>query len=154
MAINPVGSKPTHHQTTSLAKLTADCKKALAGIDFSVDNPKLKKLDSADDNPTRMTQVAKLPKAVQEAFKFYFKAVEQNDWGSVSVYKTHVDGQSVYAVHTGTDGDDGYTEIFNFAGKRLATGLSGVKDDGKGGFDNIATWDAKLGDVRAKTKVE
>jgi hypothetical protein len=154
MAINPVGPKPTPLQTVSLAKLTADCKAALGGMDFSVDNPKLKQLDDADQNPARMKLVAKLPKAVQEAFKFYFKNVETNDWGSVSVYKTQVDGQSVYAVHTSTDGDDGFTEVFNFAGKRLATGLSGPKDDGKGGFVEATTWDAKLGDVRAKTIYE
>jgi len=150
MAINPVSAKPTTHHTLSIAKLTADAKAALGGVDFSAGDPKLPRLDNAGDNPTRLKQVAKLPKQVQEAFNFYFNNVEQKDWGSVGVYKTHVDGHVVYAVHTSTDGDDGYTELFNFAGKRLATGLTGYKSDGKGGFDNITTWDAKLGGVRAK----
>ena len=43
-----------------------------------------------------------------------------------------------------------FAEVFNYAGKRLATGLEGVKDDGKGGFTPTTTWDAKLGAVRAK----
>jgi hypothetical protein len=152
MAINPVSAKHPAQHTVSLAKLTADVKTAMAGMDFSADNKQLKILDSASENPARLAQVAKLPKGVQDAFNFYFKNVEQEDWGSVGVYKAQVDGQTVYAVHTSTDGDDGYTEVFNFAGKRLATGLSGLKDDGKGGYDNTTAWDAKLGDVRAKTE--
>ena len=63
-------------------------------------------------------------------------------------------GEQVYVVHTSTDGDDGYSELFNHAGKRLATGLSGFKDNGHGGFDNITTWDTTLGTVRAKIQSE
>jgi hypothetical protein len=150
MAVNPVSAKPTPHHHLSTAKLAADAKAALGTVDFTVANPKMPRLDSAGDNPTRMKQVAKLPKPVQEAFNFYFNNVEEKDWGSVGVYKAHVDGHVVYAVHTSTDGDDGYTELFNFAGKRLATGLSGWQSDGKGGFTPTTTWDGKLGSVRSK----
>jgi hypothetical protein len=154
MAINPVAARPPPHHTPSLKQLTADAKKITGPMDFSADNKALTRLDSAGMNPDRMKQVAKLPKGVQEAFNFYFKNVETADWGSVGVYKLKVDGQQVYAVHTSTDGDDGYSELFNHAGKRLATGLSGFKDNGHGGFDNITTWDTTLGTVRAKIQSE
>jgi hypothetical protein len=154
MAINPVASKPTTHPTNSAAQLTKAAKDFLTGIDWSVDSlPKnLKALDTADTNPERMKQIAKLPKGVQEAFQFYFKHCEKEDWGSVGVYKANVNGQAVYVVRTGTDGDDGYIEAFNFAGKRIATGLEGYKADPKTGNEviPITTWDTKLGAVRAK----
>ena len=152
MAINPVSSKPTTNPANSIPQLTKAAKDLLTSIDWSADAlPKgVTKFDTADMNPERMKQIATLPKGVQEAFNFYFKHVETEDWGSVSVYKLNVQGQAAYAVRTGTDGDDGYIEVFNFAGKRIATGLEGYKNDGKGGFLPTTTWDAKLGAVRTK----
>ena len=152
MAINPIGSKPVPNASTSASQLTKAAKDFLTGIDWSADAlPKnLTSLDTADTNPERMKQIAKLPKGVQEAFNFYFKHCEQEDWGSVGVYKANLNGQAVYVVRTSTDGDDGFVEAFNFAGKRIATGLEGYKDDGKGGFTPTTTWDTKLGAVRTK----
>lgn len=148
--IKPVQAKPTTHGTSSTAKTIEAAKKAVGKLDWSADP--LPRLDNADTNPERMKLVAKMPKGVQEAFNYYFKNVEQEDWGSVGVYKLQVGGERFYVVHTSTDGDDGYTELFNYAGKRVATGLSGFKDDGKGGFEPTTTWDKKLGAVRVNTQ--
>ncbi|MBI5548653.1 MAG: hypothetical protein HY901_32630 [Deltaproteobacteria bacterium] len=152
MAINPVGSKPAAHSASSTAQLTKAAKDYFGPIDWSADAlpANLKQLDSADTNPERMKQVGKLPKQVQEAFNFYFQNVETADWGSVSAYKANLKGEAVYAVRTGTDGDDGYIEVFNFAGKRIATGLEGYADDGQGGFTPTTTWDTRLGAVRTQ----
>ncbi|HEY3449024.1 MAG TPA: hypothetical protein VGK67_21865 [Myxococcales bacterium] len=152
MAINPVASKPVSNNAGGIPQLTKAAKDFLTGIDWTAEKlPKqLTSIDTADTNPERMKQIAKLPKGVQEAFNFYFKHVENEDWGSVSAYKLNLNGQQMYAIRTGTDGDDGYIEVFNFAGKRIATGLEGLKDDGKGGFVPTTTWDAKLGAVRTK----
>ncbi|MGC4120029.1 MAG: hypothetical protein QM765_36705 [Myxococcales bacterium] len=151
MAINPVSSKPVSNHAGGTAQLTKAAKAFLTGIDWTAALPKqLSQVDTADTNPERMKQIAKLPKGVQEAFNFYFQHVETEDWGSVSAYKLNLNGQQLYVVRTGTDGDDGYVEVFNFAGKRLATGLQGYKDDGHGGFVPTTTWDAKLGAVRTK----
>ena len=151
MAINPVSAKPPSSANTT-SQITKAAKDLLTGLDWTADKlpANLEQLDTAQTNPERMQQIAKLPKPVQDAFKFYFKHVETEDWGSVSAYKANINGQAAYVVRTGTDGDDGYVEVFNFAGKRLATGLEGFKDDGKGGFTPTTTWDAKLGAVRAK----
>jgi hypothetical protein len=151
--INPVSSKPTTTSSaTSATQLTKAAKEFLGGIDWSGESlpAALKQLDTAETNDARKKQIAKLPKNVQNAFNFYFKHVETEDWGSVSVYKFNLRGQAMYAVRTGTDGDDGYIEVFNYAGKRVATGLQGWADDGKGGFKPTTTWDATLGAVRAK----
>ena len=152
MAINPVSSKPVSNHAGGIPQQTKAAKDFLTAIDWTAETlPKqLTSVDTADTNPERMKQIAKLPKGVQDAFNFYFKHVETEDWGSVSAYKLNLNGQQMYAVRTGTDGDDGYIEVFNFAGKRIATGLEGFKDDGKGGFTPTTTWDAKLGAVRAK----
>lgn len=148
MAVSPVKPKSSTPPSHSTAGLTAAAKKAFAKVDWQSGAFDKYRLDRAETNPERMKLVAKLPKAVQEAFHFYFNNVEQADWGSVGVYKTTVNGQAVFAVHTSTDGDDGYLELFNYAGKRIATGLTGFADDGKGGFVPTTTWDKKLGDVR------
>ena len=151
MAINPLFVKPSFLAPPAGGKTSSvqAAKNLLAGIDWSGGAPAgLRKLDAAGTNAERMKQVARLPKAVREAFDFYYKHVEGEDWGSVSVYKLDVKGQAFYAVRTGTDGDDGYLELFNYAGKRVATGLQGWGTDGK----PTTSWDSRLGAVRAKTE--
>ena len=62
-----------------------------------------------------------LPDRIKQAYGFYKENVEEEDWGSVRVYKTSVK-VPVYAVYTSTDGDDGYLEIFTQSGEELAVG--------------------------------
>lgn len=146
MTISAVGSKTTANAAGGIPQLAKNVKAFLGRVDWDADSlPKtLKPMDDAASNVDRMKLVAKLPKGVQEAFNFYFKHVETADWGSVSVFKANVKGEAAFVVRTSTDGDDSYVEAFNFAGKRIATGLGGFDDAGKA----TITWDAKLGDVR------
>lgn len=62
-----------------------------------------------------------LPDSVKQAYSFYKENVEEEDWGSVRIYKTSVKFP-VYAVYTSTDGDDGYLEIYSQPGEELAVG--------------------------------
>ena len=59
---------------------------------------------------------------VKEAWDYYFIHVEQADWGSVGLYKLLVDDADIYAIHTTTDGDDGWIEIYDLQGENLGMG--------------------------------
>lgn len=59
------------------------------------------------------------PESVIAAFDFYNENVMQQDWGSVRIYKLEVEEQRIYVVHTVTDGDDGWLEVYDEKGNLL-----------------------------------
>lgn len=63
-----------------------------------------------------------LPAAVKEAFQYYYQAVEQADWGGVRVYQFPLAEGHFYGVDTHTDGDDGWTELYDNQGQAIAFG--------------------------------
>lgn len=65
---------------------------------------------------------AAIPQSVRDAVQVYLSEVEANDWGSVRLYRVPIAAQSVYAVMTTTDGDDGWLEVYNEPGDLLAAG--------------------------------
>lgn len=64
-------------------------------------------------------QLKEAPESVFAAFSFYNENVMQQDWGSVKVYKLEIEEQLLYAVHTITDGDDGWLEVYDEKGNLL-----------------------------------
>lgn len=58
---------------------------------------------------------AEVPPSVLEGFDAYYPA-EAADLGATTLKTFRLGGQSLYAVHQGTDGDDGYVELFDQAG--------------------------------------
>jgi hypothetical protein len=77
------------------------------------------KLDRAD--------LAQLPAEVRAAFDFYFHRVEQEDWGSVAVYRVQTDILETYAVRVTTDGDDGWLEVYDLQGNLLGAGRTYIE---------------------------
>lgn len=64
------------------------------------------------------------PVPVQEAYTYYLENVEYADWGSASLYQMEMEGieDDVYAIHTTTDGDDGWLEIYDGEGENIGYG--------------------------------
>lgn len=79
------------------------------------------------------------PVAVQRAYVLY-RTWEERDLGSVRLLRADVDGKQAWGVHTTTDGDACFLELFNGRGSLLASGVI----DGAG----AVTWDAAPGAVR------
>jgi hypothetical protein len=86
--------------------------------------------------------MAGVPDAVKQSLAYYTTNAEDNDWGTAHLVKAQVEGDDVWAVITTTDGDDGYLEVFDGAGRELGSAL---KMDG-----DPAQWDAEFGAVRAQ----
>lgn len=85
------------------------------------------------------------PASLQRAYALY-RSWEDNDLGSVRLLKTTANGQPVYALHTTTDGDDGFLELHSEKGTLLATGTTGLDAAGR----RTITWDSTPGAVREK----
>lgn len=85
------------------------------------------------------------PEALQRAYAFY-RSWEDNDLGSVRLLKTQANGQTVYALHTTTDGDDGFLELYSERGALLASGTTGFEPNGR----RTVRWDATPGAVRER----
>ncbi len=85
------------------------------------------------------------PAAVQRAYALY-KSWEDNDLGSVRLLEVKSGGKSFFALHTTTDGDAGFLELYSDRGALLKTGVTGFDAGGK---RNI-TWDSKPGAVRER----
>lgn len=83
--------------------------------------------------------------AMQRAYALY-RTWEDNDLGSVRLLKADVGGKDVYALHTTTDGDDGFLELYSAQGSLLASGVTGFDAQGR----RNVTWDAKPGAVRER----
>ena len=74
---------------------------------------------------------------------------EDADLGSVYVYAVRNTLPRLFAVHTTTDGDNGFLEMFDEEGRALASGATGVGTDGAGNLEHRVAWDASFGAVRA-----
>jgi hypothetical protein len=85
------------------------------------------------------------PQSLQRAYAFY-RSWEDNDLGSVRLLRTQVNGQTVYALHTTTDGDDGFLELYSGRGALLASGTTGFDSNGQ----RTVQWDATPGAVRER----
>ncbi len=59
------------------------------------------------------------PEPVIEAYRFYERAVMNRDNGTVGVFRWDFEGSSLYLVRCGTDGSDGYLEIYDADGTAL-----------------------------------
>jgi len=92
---------------------------------------------------------ARMPEKLLESYDFYFKNVEEADWGNVyhdSQYVVHKNEiEDVHILYVTTDGDDGYVEAFSKAGEPLASGR--LQADGDGGYD-VVSWDDSFGEIR------
>lgn len=129
----PIGRTPS----VSTASLTSSAKAWAEGFNFGSATA-VRRLDVP-----RTQAPTTGPEPVQRAYALY-KSWEDNDLGSVRLLKTSVGTQTVYALHTTTDGDDGYLELFNAQGKLLSSGTTGFDQAGK----RNVTWDATAGAVR------
>ncbi len=63
-----------------------------------------------------------LPTSVVEATEYYLEHVARQDWGWVTIYQLPLEGELLYVVFVGTDGDDGWLELFDARGHSLGTG--------------------------------
>lgn len=84
---------------------------------------------------------ASMPTQVRRALAFY-SSWQENDLGNARLLKTTVGGATVFALHTTTDGDDGFLELFDARGRLMATGETGATPG--------VRWDAVLGAVRER----
>jgi uncharacterized protein YbjT (DUF2867 family) len=69
--------------------------------------------------PLATTVVESGPEPVVAARAYYRTAC--SDWGSAWILALEVDGERLFAVYAGTDGDTGWLELFDGAGAPLAT---------------------------------
>jgi hypothetical protein len=67
------------------------------------------------------------PTAVQEAYGYYKKHVQDEDIGSVSIYAVAANGVDTYAVRVRTDGDDGCLEVYAKDGQLLGAGRTNME---------------------------
>lgn len=81
------------------------------------------------------------PTNLQRAHALYL-AHEKNDRGNVHLLQTTAGTQTLWALHTTTDGDPGYLELFSQSGKLLASGTTTVGRN--------VVWDETPGAVREK----
>jgi len=69
---------------------------------------------------------------IEESFHFYLKEVEEEDCGSVWVYRlpvSNIEQEDTYVilVLTETDGDDGWIEVFDTKGILIGTGRTYIE---------------------------
>lgn len=131
----PIGRAPA--PSTSTASVATAAKTWAEGFNFGSASA-VSRLDIA-----RTKAPTTGPESVQRAYALY-RSWEDNDLGSVRLLKTTANGQPVYALHTTTDGDDGFLELFSEKGALLASGTTGFDAAGK----RNVTWDTTLGAVR------
>lgn len=134
----PVSISRTSTATTSTASLTSTAKSWAEGFDFGSSSA-VSRLDVA-----RSKAPTTGPETLQRAWALY-QSWEENDLGSVRLLKLP-GGQGGYALHTTTDGDDGYLELFSEKGALLASGTTGFDRNG----NRDITWDSKPGAVRER----
>ncbi|WAS97988.1 hypothetical protein [Nannocystis punicea] len=81
---------------------------------------------AAQPSPTRfplratLAAEATIPASVAEARAFYAGACF--DWGGAWVHRQRIGAREVFFVYVGTDGDDGWLEVFDEAGVFLFAG--------------------------------
>lgn len=129
----PLSIRPAAPSTATATSATpASARRWAEGL--SMDGAAARRLRvPADNAPTTG------PASVQAAHALY-KTWEDRDLGSVALMRARVDGADVWALHTSTDGDDGFLEVFDGAGSLLASGVTGP--------GRALTWDTVPGAVR------
>lgn len=75
---------------------------------------------SAQAFPAACTQItdAEAPATVSAACRFYRDHC--SDWGGAWILRYQVDGEALHVVYAGTDGDEGWTELYDAGGELLA----------------------------------
>lgn len=89
------------------------------------------------------------PEAVQRAYALH-RTWEDGDLGSTRLLRVPVEGRTLFAIHTRTDGDDGFLELFSDRGALLASGVVGLREVSPGRFSPTITWDDEPGAVRER----
>jgi len=102
-------------------------------MDLSGQNDECEEIDPDDKQ---------LPQAVINAYAFYYEIYAEPDLGSVTIFLFPYDRCRFYIIHTTTDGDDTYTEVYDERGNSVATGMS------MSGNSGCITWDQTIGKVR------
>lgn len=74
---------------------------------------------------------------IQEAFDYYYREVEANDWGSVAIYLNFLYDRYVLVVLTTTDGEDGWVELYSEDGEEIGVGRLYIELIGWGDRDMI-----------------
>jgi hypothetical protein len=80
---------------------------------------------------------------VAAAHAHYKMHVQDQDWGSVRVYRVPTDGPVTYAVRVTTDGDDGYLEVYDEGGTLLVAGRTSVEAIAWGSRDWVRAQEGK-----------
>jgi hypothetical protein len=83
---------------------------------------------------------ASLPQNLLEAYDFYVRYVEQKDFGSPSVYQETIQGRTVLVVDVGTDGSNGWCEIFDVQGEPLGAARTSQERMAWGDVDVIRSY--------------
>jgi hypothetical protein len=60
-----------------------------------------------------------VPTAVTDAYRFYERAVMQNDFGWVGIFRWDLDDSPIFIVRCDSDGSDGWLEIYDADGTPL-----------------------------------
>ncbi|MBI5548226.1 MAG: hypothetical protein HY901_30470 [Deltaproteobacteria bacterium] len=130
-AASPSGSSST--SLTSRARSWAE------GFDFG-DASAVENLEVARPEAERAG-----PATLQRAYALY-RTWEDNDLGSARLLRTTAATQTLWALHTTTDGDDGFLELFSEKGTLLASGTTGFDAEGR----RAIRWDPTPGAVRER----
>ncbi len=135
----PAPISPTTGRSTPVAALGTAARQWAEGFNFNSRTA----VGRLDVSPSKAPTTG--PDSLQRAYALY-SSWEDNDLGSVRLLKTTINNQPVYALHTTTDGDDGFLELHSEKGALLATGTTGLDAAGR----RTVTWDATPGAVRAQ----
>lgn len=93
------------------------------------------RVDAREGQPAR----AEVPPAARAVFDAHYRA-EAKDIGSVSLHRGVIEGRSMWAVYTSTDGDDAYLEVMDQSGQ--------VIDGARLMSGQIVAWDTITSQVR------
>jgi hypothetical protein len=75
-----------------------------------------------DSNPEA---AQRYPRGVADAYRFYERAIMRRDHGTVGVFPWDFDGSPLYLVLCGTDGSDGFLELYDGDGSTLGYARTG-----------------------------
>ena len=67
----------------------------------------------------RLDYLKYIPESFWQSFLFYYKNIEDADWGSVTSFRVLIEYAQVIAISVITDGDSGYLEVFENEGQIL-----------------------------------
>ena len=67
----------------------------------------------------RQSYLKYIPESFWKSYLFYYKNIEEADWGSVTSFRVLIEDAQVIAISVMTDGDSGYLEVFENEGQIL-----------------------------------